>query len=160
MQTKKKIALIGAIANPNLGDEALLQANLQLINKIYGKYATVYIFTKNASYTSLYENFSTTMDIDIIPVSFLHQITVKANYDVNKMRDYSRELFDYLDKKNSGHHNNVIFDSLKYIFEDIDVLHIIGGGYINSLWPDMLEEVNIASLLAKRFSVPYFFTRQ
>ena len=37
MQTKKKIALIGAIANPNLGDEALLQANLQLINKIYGK---------------------------------------------------------------------------------------------------------------------------
>lgn len=46
MQTKKKIALIGAIANPNLGDEALLQANLQLINKIYGKYATVYIFTK------------------------------------------------------------------------------------------------------------------
>lgn len=158
MQTKEKIALIGAIANPNLGDEALLQANLQLINKIYGKYATVYIFTKNASYTSLYENFSTTMDIDIIPVSFLHQITVKANYDVNKMRDYSRELFDYLDKKNSGHHNNVIFDSLKYIFEDIDVLHIIGGGYINSLWPDMLEEVNIASLLAKRFSVPYFFT--
>lgn len=59
----------------------------------------MYIFTKNASYTSLYENFSTTMDIDIIPVSFLHQITVKANYDVNKMRDYSRELFDYLDKK-------------------------------------------------------------
>ena len=31
MQVYKRIALIGAIANPNIGDEAILEANLQKI---------------------------------------------------------------------------------------------------------------------------------
>ena len=36
MQIYKRIALFGAIANPNVGDEAILNANLQMIYRMYG----------------------------------------------------------------------------------------------------------------------------
>ena len=34
MEVYKRIALLGAIANPNIGDEAILLSNIQMIKKL------------------------------------------------------------------------------------------------------------------------------
>ena len=54
--------------------------------------------------------------------------------------------------------DSLIFDSLHSIFKEIDILHIVGGGYINSIWPDMLYEIAIAVAFAKKYSKKYLFT--
>lgn len=146
-----RVALLGAVGNPNLGDEAVLSANLNYIYSRYGDNCKVYVFTKNSSYTSLYSSLG---NMQIISVDFLHRFTVNCNYDINLMRKKENELlnFDYSDL------GNISYASLHNIFKDIDILHVIGGGYINSLWPDMLYEVYLATRLALKYGKKYFFT--
>lgn len=148
MECYKRIALLGALGNPNLGDEAILEANLQRIRKIYGDNCKVYVFTKDASYTSLWSSFGSTQ---IISVDYLHDFTVQNHYDIEEMKAHKDELLnDSVDNKQ--------YSALHEIFKEIDILHCVGGGYINSLWPDMLYEVYLATLLAKKYSKKYIFT--
>ena len=46
MQVYRRIALLGAVANPNIGDEAVLAANIQKIRKLYGVNCKIYVFQK------------------------------------------------------------------------------------------------------------------
>lgn len=149
------IALLGSIANPNVGDEAILEANLRLINKLYGKRAKVYIFSKDASYSSIYETYANELQCQVIPVSSLHQISLMSNYDIQKMQIYANELLSY---ESGIKPFNLLYESIVKIFENLSILHIIGGGYITSMWPDMLEEMYIATRLARKYSVRYFLT--
>ena len=146
-----RVALLGAIGNPNLGDEAVLSANLNYIYSRYGDNCKVYVFTKNSSYTSLYSSLE---NMQIVSVDFLHQFAVNCNYDINLMMNKSEELlnFDYSDL------SNISYAYLHNIFKEIDLLHVIGGGYINSLWPDMLYEVYLATKLALKYEKKYCFT--
>lgn len=156
MEKSIKIALLGATANPNLGDEAVLEANLNLINEMYHDKAKIYIFTKNASFTSLYTSLKKEYEVEIVPISYLHQITLDAGYDIQKIEKIKERLFSLQESLS----DNLIAQSLITIFKEIKVLHIIGGGYINSKWPDMLEEIKIAVGLARKYHVPYLFTGQ
>lgn len=156
MKKNIKIALLGATANPNLGDEAVLEANLDLINEMYHDKAKVYIFTKNASFTSLYTSLKKEYEIEIVPISYLHQITLDAGYDIQKIVKTKDQLFTLQESLS----DNLIAQSLTTIFKEVKVLHIIGGGYMNSKWPDMLEEIKIAVGMARKHHVPYLFTGQ
>lgn len=149
------IALLGSIANPNVGDEAILEANLRLINKLYGEKAKVYVFSKDASYSSIYETYANELQCQVIPISLLHQISLMSNYDIQKMQIYANELLSY---ESGIKPFNLLYESIVKIFENLSILHIIGGGYITSMWPDMLEEVYIATRLARKYSVKYFLT--
>lgn len=149
------IALLGSIANPNVGDEAILEANLRLINKLYGKRVKVYIFSKDASYSSIYETYANELQCQVIPVSSLHQISLMSNYDIQKMEIYANELLSY---ESGIKPFNLLYESIIKIFKNLSILHIIGGGYITSMWPDMLEEVYIATRLARKYSVKFFLT--
>lgn len=149
MQMYKKIAILGSIANPNVGDEAILCSNLKLIQNIYGSNCKVYIFSKKASFTALY---SMIPGIQIIPVDYLHQLSIKEKYDKQKMKELSEKIL------NETIDNDDSIKAIKKIFEDIDVLHIIGGGYANSMWPDMLYEVYIATLFARKYEKKYLLT--
>lgn len=151
MQIYKKIALIGAIANPNIGDESILWANLQMIEKMYGKNCKVYVFTKDSSYTALH---SLKAGLHIIPVDYLHRITIQNNYDIDSIK----KEFDTLLNYNTESEENFLYKSIIRIFEDIDILHIIGGGYLNSLWPDMMYEVVVAAKLATKYLKKYILT--
>lgn len=151
MQIYKKIALIGAIANPNIGDESILWANLQMIEKMYGKNCKVYVFTKDSSYTALH---SLKAGLHIIPVDYLHRITIQNNYDIDSIK----KEFDTLLNYNTESEENFLYKSIIRIFEDIDILHIIGGGYLNSLWPDMMYEVMVAAKLATKYLKKYILT--
>ena len=150
------IALLGSIANPNLGDEIVLQANLKLLDRMADNIEKVYVFSKNASFTSVTTVQTESFKIKVVSVSFLHQITLECKYDVQLMNKRFNEIMAYADSLNDC--SNVLYSSLIEIFKDIHVLHIIGGGYMNSRWPDMLAEVEFAIRLAKKFSVKYFFT--
>lgn len=151
MQIYKRIALLGATANPNIGDEAILSANIQMIRKMYGNNCKIYVFTKDASYTSLYNS----EDSKIVVVDYLHKITVMDNYDVQRLQEKQRELLEY-DEKNIG--TNVFYEALHSIFKEIDVLHIIGGGYLNSIWSDMIVETLTAAKLAQKYGKKYILT--
>lgn len=50
-ERKHHIVLIGAIANPNVGDEAILYHALSHIDKVFGRGASVNILSQNAQYT-------------------------------------------------------------------------------------------------------------
>lgn len=153
MQLYKRIALLGAVANPNVGDEAILTSNLQLIRKMYGWNCKVYIFTKNASYTALY---SSEPGLQIIPIDYLHQLTINSNFDIDQLKLIRQELLDYTEKDDKeSYGRNLIYRSLHGIFEEIDILHIIGGGYLNSKWPDMIYEVLMATDMAKKYEKKY-----
>ena len=66
----KTIAIFGAFGVPNVGDDAILQANLEWIESRYGSNCRVYIFTKDATYTSLYIK----TRLNIIPVTYIHDV--------------------------------------------------------------------------------------
>ena len=142
----KKIALFGAVGNPNVGDEAILEANIQKIKNIYGNRCIIYVFTKDATYTSLYCG----KEANIVSVDYLHQYTVSCGYDVFVMKQNEEQLFE--DETNHKYH------LVHKIFREIDALHIIGGGYINSLWPDIMYEMCLAVKLAKLYHKKYCFT--
>ncbi len=151
MQVYKRIALIGAIANPNVGDEAIVEANLQKIRKMYGENCKIYVFTKDAAYTSFY----TGGDGKIIPVDYLHRFTIECGYNVDLMKKRMEGLIDFSEKNKK---TVVEYDAIHTIMKEIDVLHIVGGGYLNSIWPDILYEVLILTRLAKRYHKKYCLT--
>lgn len=152
MTTFKRIALMGSLGNPNIGDEAVLLANIKKLEKQYGDNCKIYVFTKDASYTSM---FCSQGSEQIIAVDYLHQFTKECGYDIEVMKQKQDELVEYSDQKNGYH---LAYSALHHIFSEIEVFHFIGGGYINSLWPDMLFEVYLATKLAKKYRVKYCFT--
>ncbi len=126
----KRVALLGAIGNPNIGDEAVLESNIQKIRSMYGDSCLIYVFSKDPSYTSLCNGDNSNVKV----VDYLHQFTIACDYDVSKMKNLENDLLD-------PNTNNYRYALLHNVFKQIDMLHIIGGGYINSLWPDMMYEV-------------------
>ena len=143
----KRIALLGATGNPNLGDEAVLETNIQKIRNMYGDSCLIYVFSKDPSYTSLCNGDNCNIKV----VDYLHQYTIACGYDVSKMKGLE---IDFLNSNT----NNYRYRLLHNIFKEIDVLHIVGGGYMNSLWPDMFYEVCLAVKLAKLYKKRYCFT--
>ena len=136
-----RIAFIGAIANPNVGDEAILEENLRVADSMFGKDMVAYVFSKDPSYTAL------TSLGDIIPVDYLHRLTLRSEFDFDRLRKMCDKVIAY----DPGSGDDADFEAIHSILSNIDVLHIIGGGYLNSKWPDMTEEVRVAALLARKY---------
>ena len=151
MQVYRRIALLGTVANPNIGDEAVLAANIQKIRKLYGVNCKIYVFSKDATYTSLYNS----EDGQVIVIDYLHKFTMECNYNRAEMERRQHELVDYPEQSVCS---KTEYEAIHGIFKEIDVLHIIGGGYLNSLWPDMLYEVVLATRIAKKYQKKYFAT--
>ena len=133
-----RVAFIGAIANPNVGDEAILEENIRIVDAMYGKNKIVYVFSKDPSYTSL-----TSLNT-VIPVDYIHRLTLRCNFDITRIRSLCDEVIGYV----PGSALDADFEAIHQILSSIDVLHIIGGGYLNGLWSDMTEEVRVAAKLA------------
>ena len=137
----KRIALLGAFANPNLGDEALLDAALENIEEMFGENAIVHILTKDASYTS---RFISRFSFKIICSEAIHEISVSNDFDFEAIKTRGQEILEHWEdscQEESGLHA---------VFDNLDILHIVGGGYANSMWPDMLYETWLSAKLAKR----------
>lgn len=80
----RRIGLIGAIANPNFGDDLILYTALKKIDKMYGNNCKVYIFSKDASYTQ--DQFAS-LHMNIIAVDYIHRLSVKNNYQLDRMEE-------------------------------------------------------------------------
>ena len=84
----KTIAIFGAFGVPNVGDDAILQANLEWIESRYGSNCRVYIFTKDATYTSLYIK----TRLNIVPVTYIHDVTKSQWYDSDKIENELEQI--------------------------------------------------------------------
>lgn len=146
----KRVALIGAVGNPNVGDEAILAMNIAKIRKMYGNHSVIYVFSKDATYTSLYNS----EDGNVVVTDYLHKFTLSCNYDINMMEQRADEFLNYPER----HNYSMEYEALHQIFRSIDILHIIGGGYLNAFWPDMLYEILFAVRIAKKYNKKYFAT--
>lgn len=151
MQVYKRIALLGATANPNIGDEAILTANIQKIRKMYGDNCKIYVFTKDATYTSIYNGEYG----QIIAIDYIHKFALSCNYDATVMKT---RMSDLINCYSSNSISEIEVESIHNVFKDIDVLQIVGGGYLNTMWPDMLYEVFIATTLCRKYGKKYFLT--
>ena len=149
----KRVALIGAIANPNVGDDAVLDMQLNRLERMYGDNYKAYIFSKDASYTI---RFTQNKRGEILPVDYLHRISVNAVYAQDIIQEQEKKLLEYTGS--SDEENESQFAVLHKIFSEIDVLHILGGGYINSLWMDMALEIHMAVKLAAKYGKKILIT--
>lgn len=149
-----KIAIMGSIANPNVGDEAILLATLRNIEKIASKNDEVYILTKDCSYTIM---LCKQFNFKVIPIDLLHKYVWRFQFTVEDLSNACDELVN-----NSPSLEEYSFElrSLHDVFKSIDVLHVIGGGYINSYWLDILYEVIISVKLAYKYHKRIIFTGQ
>ena len=148
MSIFKRIGILGAIGNPNFGDDAILDITLRRCEKIYGNNCKIYVFSKDASYAA---NLCSGYKMEVIFVDYIHRISVKNNYQIEKIEIEGERLL----KNISG---NYQYEEIHKIFQQLDVLHIIGGGYINTKWKDMLYEVYLSCRLAKLYNVETFAT--
>ena len=153
MQIYRRIALFGAIANPNVGDEAILNANLQMIYRMYGDNCKVYVFSKNAAFSAQYSAYK---NMQIICVDYLHKISENNFFDIRKIKEYGEKVLSYPENHDSS--DELLLTSLHDVFKEIDILHIVGGGYLNSLWPDIVYEAEIAVNLARLYGKKYLVT--
>lgn len=149
-----KIALVGAIGNYNVGDEAIFFSNLEAIS-YWDKNARIFAFTRDPTYTSLL--YANSFPLQIIPVDYIRRYVVQHPCEFNSLLSAninltnfqpSLEGFDFLEA------------SLHEVFQEIDILHIIGGGFINSLWNDLLFEVLIPIHLADKYNKKILCTGQ
>lgn len=143
----KTIAVFGAFGIPNVGDDAILQANLELIEYKYGRNCKVYIFTKDASYTSMHLN----TNLHIIPISYVHEVTRQEWYNPEKIEEKLEQI-------QSGKDKSIGTEILHKIFKEIDLFHIAGGGYLNSKWKDIISELYELVAFAKKYNKPYILT--
>ena len=149
-----KIAIMGSIANPNVGDEAILLATLRNIEKIASKNDEVYILTKDCSYTTL---LCKQFKFQIISIDILHRYVWRFPFTVEAL---SKACDEMVNSSPSLEEYSFELRSIHDIFKSIDVLHIIGGGYINSYWLDILYEVKICVNLAHKYKKRIVFTGQ
>ena len=85
----KRVALIGSIANPNIGDDAILDVNLRHIENMYGDHYKAYVFTKDASYTIRFIN---GFKGEVLPVDYLHRISLNSEYNCDKILKEEEKL--------------------------------------------------------------------
>lgn len=150
-----RIGLFGSVGLPNLGDEAILEKNIEFYRNLYGEDVEFTIFTKNSNYTTL--QFINT-PIKIVSLDFLNELTKINNYSYESLKKNVEFLLDNYQYENVDTELLLLKRSLKYIFSDLDYLHLIGGGYISEKWPDMCVEVWGIIQLAKKYGIKYFFT--
>lgn len=147
----KKVLLIGSIGNPNVGDEAILESNLELINNIYDGNVQFYIMTKNSAYTSLL--FKDT-SYKIVCCDFLHRLSVLNNYDRKKIENEIRNIIKY----DGELKYNYYYSEINTIVKNVDCIHIIGGGYFSSRWKDIILEIWCIVKLAQKYQKQYILT--
>lgn len=146
----RRVALIGAIANPNVGDDAILDVQLNNLDRMFGDNYKAYVFSKDPSYTI---RFVQDKSGEVLPIDYLHRLVIESQFDIEKIKKREEELLAYDEEEYKP-----VYSILHGIFKEIDVLHIIGGGYMNSLWPDMLLEVHMAAKLASKYGKKIFIT--
>ena len=161
VECSRHIVLFGAIANPNVGDEAILDNALTRIDDVFGQNASVSILSQNAQYTEQFLHLHTCkahasdalraltarfpQDLDALMVT-------EANI-INRLK--GADCFAYVDGETLKLYDEVIAQ-----FKDIDVLHVIGGGYMNSMWPHMFFEVHVATRIAEEKNAQIILTGQ
>lgn len=129
-----KINLIGAIGGGNFGDELILNTckeQYNIISKI--KYI----------YSGFDKNF------------ILKEKTDLNNIDINFFNIMS-ELRDIFFKKQIICLDDILKKFKQY--PKIDILHLIGGGYINNLWPANYALTAITFLYSQKYQIPIFAT--
>lgn len=145
---KIKIGLFGAVGVPNLGDEAILKSNIKLLNILFDKQCEIYVFTKDASYTSMYTQ---PLYDNVKAVDYLHQFVFENKNQIGNDGFFINKLNEV---------SNIITNEYKVndIFKKLDYIQFIGGGYLCSYWPDMILEAWLVVQLAKKYNIPYILT--
>ena len=113
----KRIGIIGALANPNFGDDAILEVTLKRIERMYGKNCKIYIFSKDASYSG---DRVSDYSMEVVCVDYIHRISLRNHYQVELMEEEGKNLLDtnirsdnyeYLENQAKGIESGNIIDN-------------------------------------------------
>ncbi len=136
----RRIAIVDTVANQP-ADETALCEDLRLIERMYGSNFVAYVFTRDASRTSMHIRMQ-----NVIPIDYMHKITEECDHDVQKIRNRHDELMYY--QPGNG---NPSLDSIHSILSTVDILHIVGGDALSDSSPEMLEEIYTLVSLSKHY---------
>ena len=150
----KNIILLSP-GNLNVGDNAILFTWLELFEKEYGKNCTVTVLGTETSYiTQFVDRFSYKISVS----DMLHRYIWK--YYKNEKID-KKAFKDMLEPEKR---DMAVFEPaivyLNCIFEQADILHIVGGGLINNKWRDIHYIFLLAGELAKKYKTKVILTGQ
>lgn len=157
-----RIVMIGAIANPNVGDEAILERSLRRVDGLFGDDAEVRVLSKDAAYT---DRLTQAHACAVTASDALHTISVRCGYDLGKLLGAEEVLLARLrGDETTGEMAYPemlrLCDEVIAQFDGAELLHVIGGGYLNSMWPHMLFEVHAAMRVAKAGGARVLLTGQ
>lgn len=146
-----KICLM-AVGNYNVGDNAILNCWLAILNQFLRPEDIVYVLGIETSYITQYAE---KYRFRLVATNALYRsfsgCSEKTEMDEKLdelIRDPANDCFSF-----EAH-------QLHRIFAEIDLLHIIGGGIINGMWLDMQFLTMAAIRLAKRYHVHVMMTGQ
>jgi polysaccharide pyruvyl transferase WcaK-like protein len=176
LNQKKTFYLVGIGGIPNFGDELILITWVKFIRSIH-KDAIIWIDTPNPSIISemfFYLNIDVNITdfiwnlckissekkyisnnkINFIIDSLIVRFRGKNKfYQTTSVANQYKNISEYF--KNKKEYSHIFIDN---ILCNVDSFHVVGGGYINTIWLKNLGIIEICSELKSKYNKPIYFT--
>lgn len=135
----KKFYLISAAGMPNYGDDMLTRGWINFLRIKYPK-CIIYLDALDPIVAmSLYDNVNC--------VNYLWQLAQALGHDGDIASKFTDE---YLIPKRER--------LMTEVFNEVESIHLVGGGYINELWDANLRLIELVSYFASKHEVPAYAT--
>lgn len=150
-----KNIIILSPGNLNVGDNAILFTWLEFLEKEYGKNCAVTVLGTETSYISQFiDRFSYKISVS----DMLHRYIWKYYRNEGIEEKAFRNVLEPEKRDMAVFEPAVLY--LNHIFEQADILHVVGGGLINNKWRDIHYIFLMAGELAKKYETKIVLTGQ
>jgi polysaccharide pyruvyl transferase WcaK-like protein len=135
-----KIVIFGGFGTPNIGDEAILAAHLEYYSA-HVPHSTIYVMCSDAAYISAIHR---SKELTIVPINYINNYSWECYQGGVDRKEAVRH---YLGGTAFSEEYSLLtryrLDIVKEAIGGADILHIAGGGYLNSGFPHALTAIEI-----------------
>lgn len=137
----KDLYIVGAGGGPNFGDDLIGRVWIEYLSHKYPD-RTIWLDTRNAGVTAGYfSNYKNVKSVDTFWK--LRELSASAGKSIN-------DRVEWLSKKINNLGTPKYDIHLKNIKNNVESIHFVGGGYLNSMWQNNLLLLVQASLLKEQ----------
>lgn len=146
----KDLYLVGNGGGPNFGADLIGRVWVEYLAKKYPN-RTIWLDTRNAGVTAGY--FSKYKNVKAVDTFWkLRNLSASAGESIESRIEWLNKKIKYAGTPKYDIH-------LKNIENNVESIHFIGGGYVNSIWPDnLLLFAQAAFLKEKNLSIKVYIT--
>lgn len=147
---EKDLYLVGAGGGPNFGDDLIGRVWVEYLTKKYPN-RTIWLDTRNAGVTAGY--FSKYKNVKAVDTFWkLRNLSASAGENIEDRIEWLNKKIKHLGTPKYDIH-------LKNIEKNVESIHFVGGGYVNSMWSaNLLLFAQAAFLKEKNLSIKVYIT--